>query len=576
MLMLNMLKHLKSYSFQIVLIVIFTLAGSMLELFLPTLMADVVDVGIVNNDIPYILRTGGLMIGTAILAVLLTVIVSYFASKVALGFGRDVRRKLFINVENFSLQSFDKVGPSSLITRTTNDIKQVQDVLNMMLRMMTRAPLMLVGGIILAVSRDATLSLIFLAALPLLALTIILITRKAIPLFVSMQKKTDRLNLLIRENLIGVRVVRAFNRVGFEKKRFNTANEDFRDTGIKVNKIMASLFPVMMIMMNFTNVAIIWFGAIRIDQGLMQVGNLMAFLQYAMMILFSLIMLSMGFIMIPRAQASAKRINEVLMLQPDIVDPEKSEQTKEHGVVEFRDVTFRYAGAERPAIEQISFQAKPGQTTAIIGSTGAGKSTLVKLIPRFYDIESGSILVNGVDIRKLTQKQLREVIGYVPQKASLFSGTIADNLRYGKKDATEEEIMKALETAQALEFVNEKEDGIETVIEQAGANLSGGQKQRLSIARALVRKPEIYIFDDSFSALDYKTDAKLRQALKSETQQATIILVAQRVNTVVDADQIIVLNEGKIAGIGTHQQLLQENNIYQEIVSSQQAEGESA
>ncbi|MBD8069085.1 ABC transporter ATP-binding protein [Bacillus sp. PS06] len=574
--MLNMLKHLKSYSFQIVLIVIFTLAGSMLELFLPTLMADVVDVGIVNNDIPYILRTGGLMIGTAILAVLLTVIVSYFASKVALGFGRDVRRKLFINVENFSLQSFDKVGPSSLITRTTNDIKQVQDVLNMMLRMMTRAPLMLVGGIILAVSRDATLSLIFLAALPLLALTIILITRKAIPLFVSMQKKTDRLNLLIRENLIGVRVVRAFNRVGFEKKRFNTANEDFRDTGIKVNKIMASLFPVMMIMMNFTNVAIIWFGAIRIDQGLMQVGNLMAFLQYAMMILFSLIMLSMGFIMIPRAQASAKRINEVLMLQPDIVDPEKSEQTKEHGVVEFRDVTFRYAGAERPAIEQISFQAKPGQTTAIIGSTGAGKSTLVKLIPRFYDIESGSILVNGVDIRKLTQKQLREVIGYVPQKASLFSGTIADNLRYGKKDATEEEIMKALETAQALEFVNEKEDGIETVIEQAGANLSGGQKQRLSIARALVRKPEIYIFDDSFSALDYKTDAKLRQALKSETQQATIILVAQRVNTVVDADQIIVLNEGKIAGIGTHQQLLQENNIYQEIVSSQQAEGESA
>jgi ATP-binding cassette, subfamily B, multidrug efflux pump len=294
------------------------------------------------------------------------------------------------------------------------------------------------------------------------------------------------------------------------------------------------------------------------------------------MILMSLIMLSMGFIMIPRAQASAKRINELLMLQPDIVDPGQSEQMRHHGYVEFKDVTFRYSGAERPAIEHISFQAKPGQTTAIIGSTGSGKSTLVKLIPRFYDIESGSIHVNGIDLRKLTQKKLREVIGYVPQKASLFSGTIAENIRYGKKDATEEEIIKALETAQAIDFVNEKEDGLDTIIEQAGANLSGGQKQRMSIARALVRKPEIYIFDDSFSALDYKTDAKLRQALKKETEQATIILVAQRVNTVIDADQIIVLNEGKIAGIGTHQQLLQDNKIYQEIVSSQQTEGESA
>lgn len=570
------MKHLKSYGLQIFFVIVFTLAGSMLELFLPTLMADVVDIGIVNQDIPFILRTGGLMIVSAIFAVLLTVAVSYFASKVALGFGRDIRRKLFINVENFSLQAFDKIGPSSLITRTTNDIKQVQDVINMMLRMMTRAPLMLVGGVILAVSRDSTLSLIFLGALPVLAGLIVFVTRKAIPLFVSLQKKTDRLNLLLREGLIGIRVVRAFNRVDYEKKRFNTANEDFRDTGIKVNKIMASLFPILMIMMNFTNIAIIWFGAIRIDQGLMQVGNLMAFLQYAMMILMSLIMLSMGFIMIPRAQASAKRINELLMLQPDIVDPEHSEQVQDHGYVEFRDVTFRYVGAERPALEHISFQAKPGQTTAIIGSTGSGKSTLVKLIPRFYDIESGIILVNGVDIKKLTQQKLREVIGYVPQKASLFSGTIAENIRYGKKDATELEIKQALETAQAIDFVNSKEDGVHTIIEQAGANLSGGQKQRLSIARALVRKPEIYIFDDSFSALDYKTDAKLRHALKNETEEATIILVAQRVNTVIDADQIIVLNEGKIAGIGKHQELLRDNRIYQEIVSSQQTEEESA
>ena len=575
--MRDIIKQLKPYSLQIGMIVLLTLVGSMLELYLPTLMADVVDVGIVNNDMPYIFKIGGVMIICAIVAVLLTIAVSYFSSKVALGFGRDVRRKLFIHVENFSLHSFDKMGPASLITRTSNDVKQIQDVLNMMLRMMTRAPLMLVGGIILAVSRDAVLSLVFLAALPVLAGLIFLITRKAIPLFTSLQKKTDRLNLLLREGLIGIRVVRAFNRVSYEKTRFNTANEDFRDTGIKVNKIMATLFPIMMVVMNFTNIGIIWIGATRIDQGLMQVGNLMAFLQYAMMILMSLIMMSFAFIMIPRAQASAKRVKEVLMLKPDIEDPETEEtDTGLSGYVEFKNVTFRYAGAEKPALENISFQAKPGETTAIIGSTGSGKSSLVKLIPRFYDVEKGSILVNGVDIRRITQKVLREKIGYVPQKATLFTGTIAENIRYGKKDATSEEIMKALKIAQAQDFVNEKEEGIETNVEQAGANLSGGQKQRLSIARALVRSPEIYIFDDSFSALDYKTDAKLRHALSKETSNATIILVAQRVNTVIDADQIIVLNEGEIAGIGTHKQLLQDNDVYQEIVSSQNAEEESA
>jgi len=576
--MIAMLKHLRKYTLQIVMVVVLTLAAILLELYLPTLMADVVDIGIVNNDMSYIFRTGGWMIVCAVLAVLLTVGVSYFASRVALGFGRDVRRRLFVQVEEFSLQAFDKIGPASLITRTTNDIKQVQDVLNMMLRMMTRAPLMLVGGIILAVSRDAALSLIFLAALPVLGGLIFFISKKAIPLFVSLQKKTDRLNLLLRESLIGVRVVRAFNRVEYEKKRFNEANEDFRDTGIRVNKIMASLFPVMMIVMNFTSIAIIWFGSIRIDNGLMQVGNLMAFLQYASMILFSLIMLSMGLIMIPRAQASANRINEVLNFKAEILDPDQPEETTSstRGSIEFQNVTFRYAGAERPAIENISFHAKPGKTTAIIGSTGAGKSTLVKLIPRFYDIEGGKILLDGIDIRNMTQQTLRAKIGYVPQKVSLFTGTIAENLRYGKKDASNSEIITALETAQAIDFVNEKEKGIDSFVEQAGANLSGGQKQRLSIARALVRKPDIYIFDDSFSALDYKTDAKLRRALKQETNQATIILVAQRVNTVVDADQIIVLNEGKIAGIGTHKELLQNNNIYQEIVSSQQAEGESA
>jgi ATP-binding cassette subfamily B multidrug efflux pump len=577
---ISIMKYLKPYRFYIFLIVVLTLMGILLELYLPTLMADVVDIGIVNNDIPYILKIGGWMITCAILAIILTVVVMYYSSKVALGFGRDVRRKLFVNVENFSLQEHERIGPASLITRTTNDIKQVQDVLNMILRMMTRAPLMIVGGIILAVSRDTTLSLIFLAALPLLAGLIYLITRRAIPLFGQLQIRTDKLNLLLREGLIGTRVVRAFNRVGYEKRRFNEANEAFRDTGIRVGQIMATMFPVMMIIMNFTQIAIIWFGAMRIDAGQMQVGNLMAFLQYAMMILWSLVMLSMTFVMIPRAQASARRINEVLQQSLEIRDPEPQQTAQEtglHGYVEFRDVTFRYAGAEKPALERISFLAKPGQTTAIIGSTGSGKTTLVQLIPRFYDIEAGAVLVNGVDVRLQTQQSLRAKIGYVPQRASLFSGTVAENLRFGKDNASEAELAAALETAQAIDFVLEKEGGLDAHIEQSGANLSGGQKQRLSIARALVRKPEIYIFDDSFSALDYKTDANLRKALKQEARAAAVIVVAQRVSTVVDADQIIVLDEGRIAGIGTHTELLRNNEIYREIVASQRSpEEESA
>ncbi|MBS4195270.1 ABC transporter ATP-binding protein [Lederbergia citri] len=572
-----MLKTLKPYRWQIGAVILLTLAGILLELLLPTLMANVVDIGIVNGDIPYIIKTGVYMILSALAAVFLTVGVSFFASRVALGFGKDVRRSLFVHVESFSLQAFEKIGTASLITRTTNDIKQVQDVLNMVLRMMTRAPLMLVGGIILAVTRDPGLSLIFLAALPILALLIFVISRKAIPLFVSLQKKTDRLNLIVRENLTGIRVVRAFNKVNFEKNRFNTANEDFRDTGIKVNKLMALIFPVMMIVMNFTSIAIVWFGAIRIDNGLLQVGNLMAFLQYAMMILFSLIMLSMGFIMIPRAQASVKRINEVLNMEAEIVDPENPREIANmRGYVEFKNVSFRYEGAEKPVLENITFKAQPGETTAIIGSTGSGKSTLIKLISRFYDVEDGAVFIDGVNVNEMTQQALRNKIGYVPQQASLFSGTITDNLQYGKEDANDEEIMDALETAQAIDFVMEKEEGIHAKIEQAGANLSGGQKQRLSIARALIRKPEIYLFDDSFSALDYKTDAKLRAALKQITEHATIILVAQRVSTAINADQIIVLNEGKIAGIGTHRELLADNKIYQEIVSSQRTEEEGA
>ncbi len=565
---LNVFKQLKTYNWQIGAVIILTLAGILLELLLPTLMANIVDVGIVNGDIPYIIKTGIWMILAALAAVAITIGVSYFASKTSQGFGRDVRRSIFTHVEEFSLQSFEKIGPASLITRSTNDVKIIQDVLNMVLRMMTRAPLMLVGGIILAVSRDPKLSLVFLGALPVLSILIFIISRKAIPLFVSLQKKTDKLNLIVRENLNGIRVVRAFNKVDFEKKRFNVANEDFRDTGIKVNQMMAVLFPIMMIVMNFTNLAIVWFGAIRIDQGAMQVGNLMAFLQYAMMILMSLVMMSMGLIMIPRAQASVKRINEVLQMEREIMDPENPKGSSKHGYVEFQNVTFRYAGAEKPVISGVSFSAKPGETTAIIGSTGAGKSTLLKLIPRFYDVEEGKVLIDGVDVRDMTQETLREKIGYVPQKASLFSGTIADNLRFGKEDASDEEMAESLEIAQA-DFVQQTVEGIDAVVEQGGVNFSGGQKQRLSIARALIRKPEIYLFDDSFSALDYKTDAKLRAALNHVTDEATIIMVAQRVSTVTQADQIIVLNEGQVAGVGTHSELLEGNKIYQEIAASQ-------
>ncbi|GIN22409.1 ABC transporter ATP-binding protein [Siminovitchia fordii] len=572
-----MIKHLKPYSLHIAAVVLLTLGGIMLELFLPTLMANVVDIGIVNGDMSYILKTGGMMLVFAFAAIILMTGVSFYASKTALGFGRDIRRSLFVNVENFSLQAFDKIGTASLITRSTNDVKQVQDVLNMILRMMTRAPLMLVGGIIMAVTREPGLSVVFLGALPLLALLIFIISRKAIPLFVSLQKKTDRLNLIVRENLTGVRVIRAFNNGEYEKNRFDTANLDFRDTGIQVNKMMAVLFPVMMIVMNFTSIAIVWVGAVRIDQGVMQVGNLMAFLQYSMMILMSLIMLSFGFIMIPRAKASMDRINEVLKMENDLSDPENPTREKDQkGTVEFKDVTFRYAGAEKPVLHRISFTAKKGETTAIIGSTGSGKSTLIKLIPRFYDAERGSVLVDGIDVRDMSQETLRSKIGYVPQKAALFSGTVAENLLYGNEGANEEEMWKALEISQAAEFVRDKEEGLDLMIEQAGANLSGGQKQRLSIARALIRNPEIYLFDDSFSALDYKTDATLRAELAKVTKDATIILVAQRVSTVTDADQIIVLEDGEIAGTGTHQELLAENRIYQEIVSSQRAEEEGA
>ncbi|HEV2580069.1 MAG TPA: ABC transporter ATP-binding protein, partial [Ktedonobacteraceae bacterium] len=474
------------------------------------------------------------------------------------------------HVEQFSLHEFDKVSTASLITRTTNDTTQVQQVTIVLLNMIITAPITLVAGVILALNQDIGLSWILVVAIPILAGTIALLMSKAIPIFRAMQVKLDKLNLVLDEGLTGVRVVRAFDRIKHEEQRFDEANLELTNIAIKVNRLIATLMPMMMLVLNISSVAILWFGAIRINNGDLQLGAMIAFLQYAMQILFALLMVSMMFIMLPRAAASADRINEVLAIEPEIKDADQVRLAdRQRGYVEFRDVTFSYPGAEEPALSNISFRARPGQVTAIIGGTGAGKSTLVSLIPRFYDIDSGHILVDGVDVREMSQEHLRSKIGFVPQKAVLFSGTITQNIRYGKEDATDEEIRHAADVAQASEFIVDMKDGFDSVIAQGGTNVSGGQKQRLSIARALVRRPEIYVFDDSFSAVDFKTDAKLRAALKQEIYDATALIVAQRVSTVMDADQIIVLDEGRVAGIGTHRELMKTCEVYREIVSSQ-------
>ena len=575
--MIKLTKFLKPFQIPIYFVLSLVLVQSLAELYLPTLMADIVDKGVVTGDTDYIWKIGGLMLLVAAVGMICSIVASFYSAKAASGFGKLLRSKIFSHVGNFSLHEFDKLGTASLITRTTNDITQVQQVLIMMLRMMVMAPMMCIGGIIMALSKDAKLTLVLAVSLPVLVITIVVIARKGMPLFKAMQVKLDKLNRVLRENLTGIRVIRSFNRVNHEKKRFDEANWDLTQTAIKVNKLMAAMMPIMMIVLNLTTVAIIWFGGIRISNGHMEVGDMMAFIQYAMQIMFSFVMLSMMFVMIPRASVSAVRINEVFETTADIQDPTAPVLTKEQkGQVEFQNVTFSYPGAEMPAISNISFTMKPGEVTAIIGGTGSGKSTLINLIPRFYDVDSGKVLVNGVDVSEMTQESLREKIGFVPQQAVLFTGTIAENIRYGKEDATDKEVEHAAEIAQATEFIRDMPEGFHSVIAQGGTNVSGGQKQRLSIARALVRKPEIYIFDDSFSALDFKTDAKLRAALKAETVSSSMLIVAQRVSTIMDADQIIVLDNGKITGIGNHKELIETCKVYREIVMSQLSEEEIA
>lgn len=568
--------YLLSYKTMILLVFFFIFVQSLSQLYLPTLMGDIVDNGVVTGDIPYIWKIGFWMLLVAAIGVVMSIFVSHYAAKVAMGMGRDIRHDVFTHVSDFSLQEFDQLGTASLITRTTNDVTQLQQATVMVLRMFLMAPFMLIGGVIMALSKDAKLSLVIFIATPFIVLTIFLIMKKGYPLFQIVQKKLDQLNLVFRENLTGMRVIRSFAKEPEERKRLKVANEDLTNVSIKVNRLMAFTMPLMMLLMNVTTVLIIWFGGLRIDAGSMQIGDLMAFVQYVMLIMFSLMMASMMFVILPRASVSAMRIQEVLELEATHITEGDASLHMEQGALQFKDVTFHYPGADEPALKNISFTAKRGEVTAIIGGTGSGKTTLLQLIPRFYEPSSGEIFMDDVNITRAALEEVRAKIGFIPQQALQFSGTIAENIRFGKTDATEEEVYQAAEVAQAKEFIEKLPKTYDTYIEQGGANLSGGQKQRLSIARALVRRPDIYLFDDSFSALDYKTDRQLRQALQEETANATMIVVAQRVSTIMDADQIIVLDKGEINGIGRHDELLATNKVYQEIVTSQFEEGEIA
>lgn len=526
----------------------------------------------------YIINTGMLMLLISLLAAACTVAVGFLASKSAAGLSKDLRKNIFNKVESFSNAEFDKFSTASLITRTTNDITQIQMLIIIMIRMVFYAPIMGVGGVIRAIGKSTSMSWIIAVAVIVLLGLILTVFSLAMPKFKIVQKLIDRLNLVTRENLSGMMVIRAFNTQKFEENRFDKANKDLTSTNLFVNRVIVFMMPAMMLIMNGVTLLIVWVGAHQIESSSMQVGDMMAFMQYAMQILMSFLMLSLMFIMIPRASVSAQRIAEVLETEPTILDPKEPKVFDENqkGVLEFKNVSFKYPGAEENVLNNINFTALPGQTTAFIGSTGSGKTTLINLIPRFYDVTDGQVLIDGVDVREVTQKELRSKIGYIPQKASLFSGTIESNLKYGDENAGPEDIEKSAEVAQAMEFINEKPERFEREISQGGTNVSGGQKQRLSIARALIKKPEIYIFDDSFSALDFKTDAALRKALKDYTVSGTVLIVAQRISTIMNAERIIVLDDGKIVGMGTHKELMGNCETYQEIALSQLSKEELA
>ncbi|WP_433889207.1 ABC transporter ATP-binding protein [Streptomyces sp. CA-111067] len=569
--------HLGPYKRPIGLLVLLQLVQTIAALFLPTLNADIIDNGVVKGDTGYILGMGATMIGVTVVQVVCAVGAVFFGARTAMAVGRDLRTSVFDRVQSFSAREVGQFGAPSLITRTTNDVQQVQMLVLMTFTLMVAAPIMCVGGIIMALGQDVPLSSLLLAVVPVLGISVSLIIRKMRPLFRTMQTRVDTVNRVLREQITGIRVIRAFVKDDYEQKRFAEANEDLTSVSLATGRLMALMFPVVMAVVNVSSVAVLWFGAHRIDSGGMQIGALTAFLSYLMQILMSVMMATFMFMMVPRAEVCAERIQEVLGTDSSVVPPAKPVTSlRRRGELELFSVEFAYPGAEAAVLRGVDLIARPGETTAVIGSTGSGKSTLLGLIPRLYDATGGRVLVDGEDVADLDPALLAETVGLVPQKPYLFSGTVATNLRYGKPDATDEELWRALETAQAKKFVEGLEGGLDAPIAQGGSNVSGGQRQRLAIARVLVRRPEIYLFDDSFSALDYATDAALRRALAKETSQSTVVIVAQRVSTIRDADRIVVLDEGAVVGTGTHQELMAGNDTYREIVLSQLTEQEAA
>src|ERR1700686_1197381 len=569
--------YLRPYAFEVTVVVILLLIQSIANLYLPNLTADIINNGVAKGDIGYIWRIGGVMLALTVVVGILAIIGVYYASRASMGLGRDVRRAVFERVQQFSAQEMNRFGTASLITRNTNDVQQVQIFVQLALTLMVIAPIMGIGGVVLALRTNARLLAVLIVAGPLMVAVIGTMIFFAVPLFQSMQVKIDRINQMRREKITGVRGIRAFNRTAYEKKRFQGANADQTNTALRVNRIFALALPALLAIMNLSSVAVVWFGGHLIDSGQMPVGNLIAFLAYILQIFFAIMLSTFMVIFVPRAAASATRLEEVINTQPSITDPVSPiEPASATGIVEFRNVTFGYPGGEKPVLHELSFQLGRGATTAIIGGTGSGKTTLLNLVPRFYDATGGAVLVNEVDVRAQNLDTLWQHIGLVPQQAYLFRGTIADNLRFGNDAATEAELWHALEVAQARDFVAAMPDKLEAPVDQGGTNLSGGQRQRLAIARALVRRPPLYLFDDCFSALDAGTDARLRSALKPEARNAAVVIVAQRVSTILHADRIIVLDAGRIVGLGNHQELMSTSAPYREIVASQLGEEEVA
>jgi ATP-binding cassette subfamily B multidrug efflux pump len=569
--------YLRPYRKPIAYLVLLQFLQTCATLYLPTLNADIIDKGVVKGDTGYILSFGALMIGISLVQVVCNIGAVYYGARTASAVGRDVRGAVFDRVQSFSAREVGHFGAPSLITRTTNDVQQVQMLALMTFTLMVSAPIMCVGGIVLALGLDVPLSAVLIAVVPVLGICVTLIVRRLRPLFRTMQVRLDTVNRVLREQITGNRVIRAFVRDEYEQGRFGRANGELTDMQLATGRMLALMFPMVMTVVNVSSIAVVWFGAHRIDSGQMAIGDLTAFLAYLMQIVMSVMMATFMFMMVPRAEVCAERIQEVLTTDSSVVPPVAPvTELRRHGLLEIRGAGFRYPGAEEPVLKSIDLTARPGETTAVIGSTGSGKSTLLGLVPRLFDATEGAVLVNGVDVRDVEPRLLARTVGLVPQKPYLFAGTVATNLRYGNPDATDEELWHALEVAQARDFVSRLEGGLDAPIAQGGTNVSGGQRQRLAIARTLVQRPEIYLFDDSFSALDYATDAALRGALTAETAEATVVIVAQRVATIRDADRIIVLDEGRVVGSGRHHELMASNETYREIVLSQLTEAEAA